>query len=144
MFNLDDYTKNFENIFSKSPLNFDDVIKNSSEYNAKFAKIAFNTVKRNIEVSQAWTKETLSSLENLTKSQSKPDDYVKITSDYITEQAQASPKYLNEFAEIAKKTQLDTIELMMEFGKDAKDGMSKTSGKKPSTPKQTLNETSVE
>ena len=102
MFSPDDYTKNFENIFSKSPFKYDDVIKSSSEYNAKFAKIAFDNVRKNIELSQAWTKETLSGLESFTKSQSKPADYVKVTTDYITEQAQVSPKYLSEYAEIAK------------------------------------------
>ena len=33
-------------IFSKSPFKYDDVIKSSSEYNAKFAKIAFDNVKK--------------------------------------------------------------------------------------------------
>ena len=143
MFSPDDYTKNFENIFSKSPFKYDDVIKSSSEYNAKFAKIAFDNVKKNIELSQAWTKETLSGLEGFTKSQSKPADYVKVTTDYITEQAQVSPKYLSEYAEIAKKTQLDTIELIMEVGKNAKNGMNKST-EKSSSPKQKSSESSVE
>ena len=143
MFSPDDYTKNFENIFSKSPFKYDDVIKSSSEYNAKFAKIAFDNVRKNIELSQAWTKETLSGLESFTKSQSKPADYVKVTTDYITEQAQVSPKYLSEYAEIAKKTQLDTIELIMEVGKNAKNGMNK-SAEKSASPKQKSSEPSVE
>jgi hypothetical protein len=43
---------------------------------------------------------------------------------------------MSEFAEIAKKTQLDTIELFMQAGKEAKDEMNKAS-KKATTPKQT-------
>ena len=62
--------------------------------------------------------------------------YIKITTDYITEQAQVSPKYLSDYAEIAKKTQLDTIELIMEVGKNAKNGMNKSADLKSSSPKQ--------
>lgn len=144
MFSLDDYTKSFENMFSKSPFKYDDVIKSTSEYNTKFAKIALDTVKKNIEVTQAWTNKTLSGLESFTKPQSKPTDYVKVATDYITEQAQVSPKYLSEYAEVAKKTQIDTVELFMEAGEDAKNGMNKSPEKKTSSPKQKSSEHSVE
>ena len=36
-------------------------------------------------------------------SQSKPEDYVKVATDFVTEQAQTSPKFMSEFAEIAKR-----------------------------------------
>lgn len=137
MFSFDDYTKGLENLFLKSPFKYDDVTKSTSEYNEKLAKIAFDAAKKNVEVSQAWTKETLSGLENLAKPQPKPADYVKISTDYISEQAQISPKYLSEFAEIAKKTQLDTIELFMDLGKQTKDGVNKSSEKKTPSSKPT-------
>ena len=143
MFNFDDYTKGFENIFSKTPFKYDNAMKSTSDYNAKLAKIAFDTAKKNVEVSQAWTKETLSGLDSLVKSQSKPTDYIKVTTDYISKQAQISPKYFSEFAEIAKKTQLDTIELFMDLGKEAKDDVNKSSEKKTSSPKPTPTDASV-
>ena len=75
-------------------------------------------------------------MDKLVKPQSKPEDYVKVATDFVTEQSQTSPKFMSEFAEIAKKTQLDTIELFMQAGKEAKDEMNKAS-KKATTPKQT-------
>ena len=140
MLNFDDYKNGFENMFSKTSFKIDDVIKNTSEYNSKLAKIAFDAAKKNVEISQAWTKETLSSLENLAKPQTKPGSYIKITNDYITEQTQISPKYLAEFAEIAKKTQLDTIEFFMDLGKKANDDVNKSSEKKSSSTKPTSTE----
>merc|ERR1712054_217767 len=121
MFSFDDYKKNFEEMFSKSPINLEDFYKSANEYNSKFSKIAFDTFKKNVEVSQAWTKETIGGMDKLVKPQSKPEDYVKVATDFVTEQAQTSPKFMSEFAEI---------------GKEAKDEMNKAS-KKATTPKQT-------
>ena len=51
MFSFDDYKKNFEEMFSKSPINLEDFYKSANEYNSKFSKIAFDTFKKNVEVS---------------------------------------------------------------------------------------------
>ena len=133
MFNFDDYTKAFENYLSKTPFNYDEIMKSTNENNSKFAKIAFNSAQKNLEISQAWAKETLIGLKTFSNTQPKPDDFLKASTDYITEQAQKSPKYLAEFAEIAKKTQLETIELLMSVSKEAKDGMSKATQPKKTT-----------
>ena len=53
MFSFDDYKKNFEEMFSKSPINLEDFYKSANEYNSKISKIAFDTFKKNVEVSQA-------------------------------------------------------------------------------------------
>jgi hypothetical protein len=42
------------------------------EFNSKLSKIALDTFKKNAELSQEWSKETLNALENLTKTQKKP------------------------------------------------------------------------
>ena len=136
MINFDDYKKNFEEMFSKSPINLEDFYKSVNDYNSKFSKIAFDTFKKNVEVSQAWTKETISGMDKLIKQQRNPEDYAKVASDFVTEQAQSSPKYMSELAEIAKKNQLDTIELFMQAGKEAKEEMNKAA-KKATTSKKT-------
>ena len=46
MFSFDDYKKNFEEMFSKSPINLEDFYKSANEYNSKFSKIAFGTFKK--------------------------------------------------------------------------------------------------
>ena len=48
MFSFDDYKKNFEEMFSKSPINLEDFYKSANEYNSKFSKIAFDTFKKNV------------------------------------------------------------------------------------------------
>jgi hypothetical protein len=49
--------------------------------------------------------------------------------DFVVEQSQSSPKHLAEYAEIAKKAQLDTIDLYMTAGKEINEEMTKSAKK---------------
>ena len=129
MFNFEDYSKNFEKIMAQSPIKVDEAMKSVMEYNTKLGKIALDTLKKNAELSQAWTKESLTSLDPFVKGSEKPEDFMKMTNDYVTSQAQSTPKHMAEFAEVAKKAQLETIDLMMKAGKDAQEELMSASNK---------------
>ena len=133
MFNFEDYSKNFEKMMSQSPVKFDDAMKSVMDFNSKFGKIALDTVKKNAELSQAWAKESLSALDPFVKSTEKPEDFMKIATDYMSSQTQSTPKHMAEFAEVAKKAQLETIDLMMKAGKDAQEELSSVTKKATSS-----------
>ena len=135
MFNFEDYTKNFEKMMSQSPIKIVEAMKSVMDYNAKFGKIALDTVKKNTELSQTWAKESLSALDPFVKSTEKPEDFMKIATDYVSSQTQSTPKHIAEFAEVAKKAQLETIDLMMKAGKDAQEELTNVT-KKASSPKE--------
>ena len=135
MFNFEDYTKNFEKMMSQSPIKIDEAMKSIMDYNSKFGKIALDTVKKNTELSQTWAKESLSALDPFVKSAEKPEDFMKIATDYGSSQTQSTPKHIAEFAEVAKKAQLETIDLMMKAGKDAQEELTNVT-KKASSPKE--------
>ena len=133
MFNFEDYTKNFEKMMSQSPIKFDDAMRSVMDYNSKFGKIALDTVKKNTELTQAWAKESLSALDPFVKSTEKPEDFMKVATDYVSSQTQNTPKHIAEFAEVAKKAQLETIDLMMKAGKDAQEELSSVTKKATSS-----------
>ena len=133
MFNFEDYSKSFEKMMSQSPVKFDDAMKSVMDFNSKFGKIALDTVKKNTELSQAWAKESLSALEPFVKSTEKPEDFMKIATDYMSSQTQSTPKHIAEFADVAKKAQLETIDLMMKAGKDAQEELSSVTKKATSS-----------
>ena len=133
MFNFEDYGKNFEKMMSQSPIKFDEAMKTAMDYNSKLGKIALDTVKKNSELSQAWAKESLSALDPFVKSTEKPEDFMKIATDYMSSQTQSTPKHIAEFAEVAKKAQLETIDLMMKAGKDAQEELSSVTKKATSS-----------
>ena len=133
MFNFEDYTKNFGNIMSQSPFKIDDALKSMMDYNKKVGKIALDTAKKNTELSQMWAKESFAALDPFVKGSGKPEDFMKIASDFVSTQTQSVPKHIAEFAEVAKKAQLETIDLMMKTGKDAQEEMTNAAKKATST-----------
>ena len=129
MFTFDEYTKNFEKFSTQNPFLSSHSLDGILEFNSKLSKIALETIKKNTELSQEWSKETLNSLETFTKTQKNPSDYSKVINDFVTQQTQSSPQHIAEFAEIAKKAQLDTIDLYMSAGKEMNEEMTKTAKK---------------
>ncbi len=124
-----DFTKAFENMFSAFPTDisaFSDAFKNSAEISGKFARIALEAAEKNAELSQAWTKDTLAKLEVATEIQKDPSDYAKVVSDIASSQAQAAPEHIAASTEVAKKAQMDTVELMLSAGKDAQQEITAT------------------
>ena len=99
---------------------FTDAFQNTAEFSGKMAKIALEAAEKNAELSQAWTKDTLGKLEAATEVQKDPSDYAKVVSDIASSQAQTAPEHIAAFAEVAKKAQMDTVELMLVAGKDAR------------------------
>ena len=129
MFTFDEYTKNFEKFSTQNPFMSSNSLDGILEFNSKLSKIALDTFKKNTELSQEWSKETLNSLETFTKTHKNPSDYSKVINDFVTQQTQSSPKHIAEFAEIAKKAQLDIIDLYMSAGKEMNEEMTKTAKK---------------
>jgi DNA-directed RNA polymerase subunit F len=129
MFTFDEYTKNFEKFSTQNPFMSSHSLDSIFEFNSKLSKIALDTLKKSAELSQDWSKETLNSLDTFTKTHKNPSDYSKVINDFITQQTQSSPKHIAEFAEIAKKAQLDTIDLYMSAGKEMNEEMTKTAKK---------------
>ena len=129
MFNFEDYSKNFGKMMSQSPFKIDDAMKSMIDYNTKVGKIALDTVKKNTELSQSWAKESLTALDPFVKGTEKPEDFMKIASDFVSSQTQSAPKHMAEFAEVAKKAQLETIDLMMKTGKDAQEELTNVTKK---------------
>ena len=122
-----DFTKAIENFFAAAPVDmsaFNDIAKNTAEFNSKLSQIALKAAEQNAEISNTWTQETLAKMEELTSVQKDPADYAKAISEFAASQAQASPEHVAAFAEIAKKAQMETVELMMAGGKDLQEKVS--------------------
>jgi hypothetical protein len=124
-----DFTKSFEKMFSEVPGNFGDIFKNSAQYNAKFYQVALDAARENAELAQTWTKDAIKKAEKLADVKEEPADYAKVTADYVTEQAQATPEHIAAFAEVAKKVQTKTVELMMAAGQELQAEATKTATK---------------
>ena len=124
-----DFVKSFEKMFSEVPGNFNDIFKNSAQYNAKFYQVALDAARESAELTQAWTKDAINKAEKLAVVKDEPADYAKASADFVTGQLQSAPEHVAEFAEIAKKVQTKTVELMMAAGTELQAEVTKTATK---------------
>lgn len=96
----------------------DDAFKTTATLSEKLSSVALEAAKKSTELSATWTKDTLAKMADMSKAKAEPADYAKALSDFATAQAEIATENANAFAEIAKKVQMDTVELMMAAGKD--------------------------
>ena len=54
----------------------------------------------------------------MAKVKAEPTDYAKAMTDFASASAESAAEHMAAFAEIAKKVQMDTVELMMSAGKE--------------------------
>ena len=121
MTKVEDMTKAFKDMMGSFPVDmsaFDDAFKNTASMNEKFAKVAVEAAEKSAEISSKWTKDTLAKIADVSKAKEDPADYAKAAADFATAQAEVAAENMAAFAEVAKKVQMDTVELLMSTGKN--------------------------
>lgn len=122
-----DFTKVFTDMAAAFPVDmsaYNEAMKNSAALGEKMSKVALDAATTSADLSSKWTKETLAKMSGVTKAQAEPADYAKSASDFATAQAESSAEHLAAFAEVAKKVQMETVELLMAAGKDIQEDTS--------------------
>ena len=119
-----DYTKMRKDMMGAFPVDmsaFQDAFKTQATFADKMSKVALDAAEKSTEVSSKWTKDTLSKVGVVTNAKEDVADYGKAMTDFASAQAEMSAESLAAFAEIAKKVQMETVELMLAAGKDFSD-----------------------
>lgn len=117
-----DFTKFFQDITAAMPVDMsvmNNAMKSSAAFGEKFSKVALDAASTSTELSSKFAKETITKMSGVTKAQKEPADYTKAITDFASAQAESTAEHLAAFAEVAKKVQMETVELMMAAGKDA-------------------------
>lgn len=84
----------------------------------KFSKVVLEAAEKSTEVSTKWTKSTLAKVGDISTVKEDPADYTKAMTDFASSSAETSAEHMAAFAEIAKRVQMETVELMLAAGKD--------------------------
>lgn len=95
--------------------------KTSATLSEKLSSVALTAVEKSTEISSVWTKDTVAKLTEMAKAKSEPADYAKAMTDFASAYSEAAAEHMASFAEVAKKVQMETVELMMAAGKDMSD-----------------------
>ena len=124
MTNTPDMTAILKDVMGSFPVDtkgMEASFKTTASLNEKLSGVALTAVEKSTEISSKWTKETLTKLADMSKAKQEPADYAKAMSDFASASAETAAEHMAAFAEIAKKVQMDTVELMMAAGKDISD-----------------------
>jgi hypothetical protein len=121
-----DYTKMMKDMMGAFPVDMtsmQDAFKSQAAFADKMSKVAFEAAEKSTEISAKWTKDTLSKLAGVTAVKEEPADYGKAMTDFASAQAEMAAENMAAFAEVAKKVQMETVELMLAAGKDMGEDM---------------------
>ena len=130
-----DMTAMFKDVMGAFPIDnsaMEGAFKTTATLNEKLSGVALNAVEKSTEISSKWTKETLTKMAELSKAKAEPADYAKAMTDFASASAETAAEHMASFAEIAKKVQTQTMELVMAAGKDMSEEMN-TAAKKAQT-----------
>ncbi len=116
-----DYTKAFKEMMGNFPVDMSalqDAYKTQAAFAEKMSKVALEAAEKSTEISSAWTKDTISRMGSVATVKEEPADYGKAMTDFASAQAEMAAENVAAFAEVAKKVQMETVELMLAAGKD--------------------------
>ena len=116
-----DFTKMFQDSLSALPFDqsaFQDAFKSQAAFGEKMSKVILDAAEKSNEISSKWTKESLARLGEASKAKTEPSDYSKSMTDFATASAEIASENMAAFAEVAKKVQMETVELVLAAGKD--------------------------
>ena len=121
MANTPDFTKAWQDMLGKLPVDnsaMGDAFKNQTALGEKMSRVALQAAERSTEISAQWAKDTIARMGELTSTKEEPAEYAKAVSDFATAAAEMAAEHMAAFAEVAKKVQMDTVDLMLTAGKD--------------------------
>ena len=119
-----DFTKTFQEMMGAFPVDmtaFNDAFKTQAALGEKLSKVALEAAEKSTEISTKWTKELLAKMGDVTTAKDDAAAYSKALSDFASAQAETAAENMAAFAEIAKKVQMETVELMLATGKNMGD-----------------------
>ena len=116
-----EFAKTMQDMMASFPVDvsaFQNAFKTQAAFAEKFSKVALEAAEKSTEITTKWAKDTIAKLGDVSKAKAEPTDYTKSLSDFASKASEMATEHLAAFAEIAKKVQMETVELMLAAGKD--------------------------
>lgn len=127
-----DFTAMMKDLMGAFPMDtkaMEDAYKSQAALAEKMTAVAIDAAQKSTDLSAKWTMDSLSKMADLTKAKTEPADYAKAVTDFATAQAESVQEHMAAYAEIAKKVQTETMELMLAAGKDLSEDMAEAAQK---------------
>ena len=116
-----DFTKVMQDMMASFPVDasaLQNAFKTQAAFGEKLTTVALGAAEKSTEISSKWAKDTIAKLGETAKAKSEPAEYSKAATDFASAAAEMAAENMAAFAEVAKKVQMETVELMLAAGKD--------------------------
>ena len=116
-----DFAKVMQDMMASFPVDssaMQNAFKTQAAMAEKLSKVALEAAEKSTEITAKWTKDTIAKLADVSKAKTEPTDYTNSATDFASAAAEMAAENMAAFAEIAKKVQMETVELMLAAGKD--------------------------
>ena len=133
-----DYTKMMQEMMASFPVDMTSMqgnFKSYASFGEKMSKVALEAAQKSTEISSKWTTDTISKMSDVAVIRDEPGDYGKAMTDFASSQAEMTAETMAAFAEVAKRVQMETVELMLAAGKDMSEDMTAAAKKTASASK---------
>ena len=116
-----DFAKVVQDMMASFPVDssaMQNAFKTQAAMGEKMSKVALEAAEKSTEITSKWAKDTIAKLGDVSKAKIEPTDYSKSFTDFASAAAEMAAENMAAFAEVAKKVQMETVELMLAAGKD--------------------------
>lgn len=116
-----DFAKTMQDMMASFPVDasaFQNAFKTQAAFAEKFSKVALEAAEKSTEITSKWAKDAIAKMTDVAKAKAEPTDYTKSVTDFASAAAEMAAENMAAFAEVAKKVQMETVELMLAAGKD--------------------------
>jgi hypothetical protein len=116
-----DFTASYKDFLGALPFDtkvVENMFKSQSALAEKMSAVAIDAARKSTDLSAKWTADTLGKLQTVSKAKAEPADYAKSVTDFASTSAEVAAENMAAFAEIAKKVQTETLELLLSAGKN--------------------------
>lgn len=116
-----DYAQMLKDMMGNMPVDASSIegfAKSQAALAERMAAVAIEAAQKSTELSAKWAQDSLSKLSGVTSAKSEPADYAKSVTDFVTASAESAAEHMAAFADIAKRVQTETLELLLAAGKD--------------------------
>ncbi len=116
-----DFTKVMQDMMASFPVDqsaLQNAFKTQAAMAEKLSKVALEAAEKSTEITSKWAKDTIAKLADVSKAKTEVTDYSKSVTDFASSAAEMAAENLAAFAEVAKKVQMETVELVLAAGKD--------------------------
>ncbi len=121
-----DYAQMMKDMMGNFPVDtssVENLAKSQAALAEKMSAVAIEAAQKSTDLSAKWMQDTLAKLSGVTTAKAEPADYAKSVTDFMTQSAETAAEHMAAFADIAKRVQTETLELLMAAGKDMTEDM---------------------